>query len=389
MNADLACVTLHVTAPSVSAAQALARQQGVQPVQVRRDWWGEMRARLHARAFPVAAFFRELALLLRAGLTLQTALASLHEKERRPAWAQVMQGLMEAVGQGAVFSAALARYPNVFPAVACSALESAQGASALADVLDRLAQHLEKSTELRRRVVGALLYPTLVVAVGALVTAYLMLFVVPRFAEVYRDLGAAMPWVARWLVVWADVLAAHRAVVYGVLLLVLGVAVGTVLHARLRVHVLGWILRWPAVRSRVALMQTVQLYRGLSMLLASGMPLPRALATLALGSPMPMAAQVGAARAAIESGVAVSDALYAQGLASTVSVRLIAAAEHSGGMVAAMSRLAQMHEADLERDVQWLLKVLEPLLMLAVGLVVGGVVVLLYLPIFELASVLG
>lgn len=389
---DLACTTLHVTASSAEVACALAQSAGVQVVQVRRDLRAEFKARLAARPFPAALFFREMALLLRAGLTLNTALTSLREKEKHPSSARVLDQIIEAVSHGSSFSAALARHPGAFSAVACSSIEAAAGAGGLADVLDRLAQYLEQGEQLRRRVVGALLYPSLVVVVGALVTAYLMFFVVPKFAEVYRDLGPSMPWIARGLVVWAELLHAHAWAVFAVVSVPLLLLTYVAMNQSARQWWLNRFQSLSAVKARYLLYQTVQFYQGLVVLMSSGATLPHALATLS-GNVGVMNRgfqnRIDHARQAIESGIAVSDALYGAGLASTVSVRLIAAGEKSGAMVQSMTRIAQMHEADLTRDMEWLLKVLEPLLMLSVGLVVGGVVLLLYLPIFELANALG
>lgn len=388
IGTDLSHVTLRVAAASIESAQTQAQSRGVQVVQIRRDVRAELKARLSARPFPVALFFRELTLLLRAGLTLTTALISLREKEKHATSAHVLDQILDAVNRGSGFSAALAQHPQIFSVVVCAAVQASAGAGALADVLDRLAEHLEHGEQLRRRVVGALLYPTLVVVVGALVTAYLMLFVVPKFAEVYRDLGPSIPWMARGLVMWAELLQTHAVLVYGAISVPFLVLAYLFFSETARRRVIARIQSWRVLHARYALYQTVQFYQGLVMLLGSGTPLPRALATLAASTTEPFQTRINAARQAIESGIAVSDALFAAELASTISVRLIAAGEQSGAMVQSMTRIAQMHEADLLRDVEWLLKVLEPLLMLAVGFVVGGVVLLLYLPIFELAGAL-
>lgn len=389
IGSDLARVALRVSADSSDRAQALARERGVQPTSVRRDWVAEGKARLVARPFPAALFFRELALLMRAGLTLNTSLSSLNEKEKRPSTKQVLDELIESITTGGSFAKALARHPEHFPAVARSSIEAAEGAGALADVLDRLAAYLEQGEHLKRRVVGALLYPALVVMVGALVSSYLMFFVVPKFSEVYRDLGPTMPWIARWLVVWADLLSSHRTAVYLVLALP-GLALTYVLiDAGSRQRALAWLLSLGPVRARHELFETVQLYRGLVILMSSGASFARALTTMAGSAQGEFKRRIEQSRQQIEGGAAVSDALIASGLATSVSVRLIAAGEQSGSMVQSMTRIAEMHEADLTRDVEWLLKVLEPLLMLAVGVIVGGIVLLLYLPIFELANALG
>lgn len=389
IDEQLACVRLQLSAPSSEHARAQALDRGAQVVRVRRDWWGELRSAMASRPFPAALFFRELALLVRAGLTLDAAFTSLQEKEKNPANALIIEGVCASVSNGASFSEALAQYPRAFSAVACAAVEAAEGADALADVLDRVSEHLEQAEQLRRRVIGAVLYPALIVVVGVLVTAYLMLFVVPQFAQIYEQLGPNIPWLANILVGWAKLLSAHTWAAYAVLgmaALVLGWAS---IDRRLRSAAFRWIQRLKVIELRYRLFLSVQFYRGLAMLLASGTSLPRALSTLEGNATPALAAQIRAARGAIDSGKEVSEALLSAGLASQVSVRLIAAGERSGSMVIAVTRIAQMLERDLDRDVQWLLKVLEPMLMLAVGVVVGAVVLLMYLPIFELASAIG
>jgi general secretion pathway protein F len=160
----------------------------------------------------------------------------------------------------------------------------------------------------------------------------------------------------------------------------------TVADGNLRRTAVNRLLRIPFLRRRHEMFELCRVYRLLVMLTASGTSMVRALQVVRGAVSALYASRADRALALVERGTSVSVALREAGLATQVSVRLLAAGEQTGGMTQAMARIAEMHEQQLARDIDWALKVLEPLLMLGIGLAVGAAVLLLYLPIFELAS---
>jgi general secretion pathway protein F len=241
---------------------------------------------------------------------------------------------------------------------------------------------------LRDRIVAASVYPLVLTGVGTLVVLFLLTYVVPRFSKVYEDIGEAhLPLLSRLLMHWGQTASDH-ALALG--LGFLGLAVGIVyalMRPGTRAAIERRLWRLPAVGEQLRIYQLARFTRTVAMLLKGGVPLVSALdMTGDLLRQPALKSGLDAARTALSEGRSVSDAFGAYGLATDVGIRLLVVGERSGELGETMERIAGFYDDEITRSVEWFSRLFEPALMLVIGLLIGGIVILMYLPIFELAS---
>ncbi len=366
-----------------------ARQRAAQPgwavLAVRRRQFSVRRR----TGLDTVRFADELAALLQAGVSVPEALEVLAERQPRAQVQQQLQSVVLGLQQGQRLSAALAAGPGLVPDFLLASVRSAETSGQLSEALRRYVAYQSRVDALRERITQALVYPAVVASVGAAVVAFLLFYVVPRFAAVFAGVDAELPWGSRLLLgfgSWLDVHAGWVAAgLLGLLALVLAAAADATVRERLWVG----LAALPGVRPLHRLYRLSVFYRNLALLLQGGMPLPQALATAAstLGAGLAPSAQHAAD--ALQRGVGVAAALEQHGLTTPVSRRMLGVAERTGGLAGMLEAVADFHDAELARASDRLARLFEPLVMLLLGLVIGGVVVLLYLPIFDLAGAVG
>jgi general secretion pathway protein F len=379
--------TVAVDAHDAREARALAQDRGYAVLAVRRRL--AVLALLRRRSsFPLQLVSQELRVMLEAGLSLPEAMQALVEKESREDLRHTLKRVADALLEGASFSAALARQPDAFPALYVATIKAAEKTGDLAEALARYVTYQQQLDAIRRKVVSASVYPMLLLGVGVLVALFLLAYVVPRFAAVYQDLGRELPWITQLMLGWGRFLDEHTA------LAALGalVAGAGMVHALSRQSVRAALLRqiWriPRLGERLRIYDLSRLYRTLAMLLRSGMPIVPAMRNASgLLRPEPRA-RLSLALADIEQGNPISQAMAARGLTTPVALRMLRVGERSGRMSELMERIAAYFEDDLARWVDWFTRLFEPILMLLIGGVIGAVVLLLYMPILELAGAL-
>ena len=383
---------LQVEAADAAGAATLARQQGhlVLGVDAHGDWLAAALARLGAlvqsASFPLVQFSQELLALLEAGLTLMEAIETLTEKEQRADIRATLGRVVASLYEGQTLSAALGANPQSFPPLYVATVKASEKTGALAEALSRFIDYQVQMDSVRRQVVSASIYPVLLALVGAAVTLFLMMFVVPRFSRIYVDLGSSLPLFSRLLMQCGEALDGHQAALLGG-----GTALAALLfHAARRPAWRQWLEQrlWhlPAVGHRLHVYQLARFYRSLAMLLRGGMPVVTALQMTADLLQATLRDQLALAAASIREGRSISHAMEKHGLTTAVASRMLRVGERSGRISDMMERIAAFYEEETARWVERFTKLFEPLLMLFIGLVIGGVVVLMYFPIFELAG---
>jgi general secretion pathway protein F len=213
-----------------------------------------------------------------------------------------------------------------------------------------------------------------------------MLYVVPRFSKVYEDIGSELPFFSRLLMQWGQLLEAHRTLALAVMA---GGAAG-VIYLVTRPGFRQWVMRalWriPAVGERIRVYQLARFYRTLGMLLRGGIPIVTALEMVSGLLDDALRVQLAKASDCIREGLPISFAMETYGLTTPVALRLLRVGEHTGGMGEMTERIANFYDEEMARWVDWFTRLFEPLLMAFIGLVIGGIVILMYFPIFELAG---
>ena len=378
-------VDLAIEAFDAQKAAHQVQEQGYAVLGVKRS--GGISRRAPGRSsLRVLGFTQELVALLEAGLNLVAAIETLAEKEDSRQTSQVLSRILERLHRGTAFSDALEEFPDLFPPLYVATVRSNERTGGLAESLTRYTRYRIQMDQVRSKLGSALIYPALLFIVGSVVALFMLFYVVPKFRRIFEDMGTHLPFFSRMLVEWGAAVENHG----GLILLALAGFVFAVASALAKPAVRGGImsrfLRLPAIGERMRIYQYARFYRTLGMLQRSGIPLAGALdiatplLTVALQPAMHQAGRE------VREGVAFSDAMRDNRLTTPIAYRLLRVGEHSGEMPEMLDRIASFHEEQLARWVEWFTRLFEPLLMAAIGIVIGLIVVFLYMPIFELAG---
>jgi general secretion pathway protein F len=365
------------------AARLQAESRGYTVLQVRgRHGFSPLR---QAR-FPVQLFSQELLVLLSAGLPLVEAVETLAQKEKRDEFRALLGRIVAALRQGQPFSAALEQAPAVFSPLYVATVRAAEKTSDLAPALSRYVAYQAQLEAIRKRALNASIYPMVLIAAGALVSLFLLFYVVPRFGKIYEDRTAELPFFSKVLIAWGQFVEGHALLALGALAALAVTTVFVLKGKRTRAALGDLLWRVPAIGERLKVYQLARLYRTTGMLLRGGMPLVAALDMSAELLHPVLRQRLAAASRAISEGRGVSESLDGNGLATPVALRMLVVGEQGGNMGEMMDRAAGFHDEELARWVDWFTRLFEPLLMAVIGLVIGAIVVLMYMPIFELAG---
>lgn len=377
-------VTVALEAPDEPAALEQARAQGLAVLSARpRRALPAFRSPFAAR-FPLLLFSQELVALLSAGLSLPEVVETLAEKEARPEFRRIFGALRRSLYEGRSFSQSLDDFPQTFPSLYVATVRAAERTGDVAEALGRYIAYQERLDTVRRKVVSASIYPLVLLGVGGLVVLFLLGYVVPRFAGVYEEVGHDLPVLSRLLIEWGKLINANGGTL---VVLLVAVAVGvTLAFGRIKQLAGKLAQRFPALGERLRVYHLARFYRTLGMLLRGGTPLVTALGMVSGLMPASMRAQLADATRRIREGGSISAAMEASALVTPVALRLLRVGERSGEMAEMMDRVAVFHDEELARWIDVTTKLFEPLLMAAIGVVIGAIVVLMYLPIFELAG---
>ncbi|OQW86630.1 MAG: type II secretion system protein [Rhodoferax ferrireducens] len=385
LKADTGIGTTMLEAANAAEAEAQVKALGHAVLSVApAPMLNRMRASGSSR-FPLLLFSQELLSLLDSGITIVEAVETLAEKENRPAVRVVLTSIVAGLRQGLPFSATLEGAPRAFPALYVATVRASERTSGLGEALGRYIAYATQLETLRGRLVSAAIYPVLLVAVSALVILFLMGYVVPRFSHIYEDMGGNLPFLSRLLLSWGLAVEQYWSVFIGVgAALVVGAANGGGRMVLQRLLQLLW--RIPAVGERMRVFQLARLYRTLGMLLRGGIAIVPALEMVAGLLSVALQARLLSATQSIRQGNTISLAFEANGLTTAVALRMLRVGERAGNMGEMMERVAAFHDEEMARWAEWATRLLGPVLMLLMGLVIGAVVILMYLPIFQLAD---
>jgi general secretion pathway protein F len=337
--------------------------------------------------FPLALFSQELLSLLEAGLPLLEAIETLAHKEQKTQAKEVYAKLTRLLHEGRPLSQAMQELAAVFPALYTATIRASERTGDLQQALTRYLTYQAQLDRVRKKVTSATIYPALLLFVGCLVILFLMVYVVPRFSKVYEDLGNNLPLLSRVLMGWGQFFEAYS----GTIILSAVLLLCAAFYALTRSIVRDWLqqMLWgiPAVGERLRLYQLARLYRTLGMLLNGGIPLVTALDMVSgLLSQPSMQSNLQNARQRISEGQPISKSMGECKLTTEVAYRMLRVGERSGNMGEMMDRIAKFYDEEIANWIEWFTRLFEPVLMLFIGLAIGGIVLLMYMPVFELAG---
>jgi general secretion pathway protein F len=378
-------VALNLDAANAALAADEVRRQGLSLISLQSRGLRLPLAR-RSRRFPATLFSMELESLLQAGLNLVEALQTLAEKEGQGERQEVLSGLLAAIHRGEPFSQAVAGFPQHFSPLYVATIKASERTGNMREALARYIAYQEELERVRKKIVSASIYPAILMIVGALVISFLMFYVVPRFARVYEDMASTLPFFSRLLLGFGNFVGNHALVLAVGGILVVAAAVWAFSQARFRAWLNTRLWRIPALGVRMKTYQLARLYRTAGMLLNAGIPAVRALEMVRELLAAHLRPSLTRAKTLIEQGQPMSAAMGAVGLATPVATRMMSVGERSGDMGEMFIQIARFHDDEIARFIDWFTRAFEPLLMAVLGLAVGAVVVLMYMPIFELAG---
>ena len=380
-----------IDAQNIADAKKLLRKQGVNPTKVARERSGLFGGKRNKAIKPldIAFFTRQMATMMKAGVPLIQGLEIVANGAEKIKLKELIYALRSDVSGGSDLSTSLAKHPNYFDDLFCSLVKAGEASGQLETMLDRIATYKEKVESLKAKIKKALTYPTAVIVVAIIVTAILLVKVVPVFEDVFNSFGADLPAFTMWVIGLSEVAQKYWFfVLIGIILAIIAFIQARkrsekfadfVDRALLKIPVIGPIIR-EAIIARFA--------RTLATTFAAGVPLVQALdSTAGAAGNVVFRNATLQIRNGVSTGQSLTNAINISGVFDVMVVQMISIGEESGSLDMMLDKVASFYEESVDNAVDNLSSLLEPLIMAILGVLVGGLVIAMYLPIFQLGNV--
>ncbi|HEV7801477.1 MAG TPA: type II secretion system F family protein [Burkholderiales bacterium] len=385
LKSDGSILSLTLDAVDAHQAQAQAGADGMRVLSVRAKRGWQLGGGRGGK-FPLLLFSQELLALLNAGINLVEAIETLAEKEERAETKTVLLELMARLREGLPFSVALEQTPSAFPTLFCATVHASERTGGLAEALGRYVAYQNQLEAVRKRLVSAAIYPVVLIVVGFLVVAFLLVYVVPRFSQVYAEMGENLPWLSRMLMNWGGFIEKQGLLAFTLLGVAGALAWYTARRPATQRRLAAALWRVPAVGKRMRVYQLARFYRTMGMLLRGGMAAAPSMRMVANLLHAGMREQLERALTLIREGRSISQAMESERLVTPVALRMLRVGERTGRMDEMMEKIAEFHDEEMARWIDWFSKLFEPILMAVIGIMIGVIVLLMYMPIFDLAG---
>lgn len=377
---------MEVQAESVEEAMHKAEAQGFTVLKIKSRTQSTSFLQ-STKQFPVLLFCREFGVLLNAGLSVSEVIETLIGKSTQPHVQATLQTLLSNIQQGQSLSQAMENVGGeVFPTLLVTSIRTAETTGDIPQALARYQHYAENLEILKKKVISASIYPAIVVGFGFAVFAFLLLHVIPKFSHIYRSQVAESSQSKQFILWLGDLSEKYSSVLIGLFILIAVGCMVILTNKQVRSWMISYLFKIPYWGEKFRTYHLSRLYRAFSMLLASGVSVPRALALVENMLDKSLTSNLKSASEKIQTGALFSEAFNQSGLSTIVADRLFRIGEKSGAMDIMMAHAADYHDEEMLRWVDRFTKVLEPVLMAVIGLLIGGLVLMMYLPIFDLAG---
>ena len=378
-------------APSPQVVEVYLRRLNIKPIEIKAQKETTFRLTLkRVSEKELMLFTRQFATVLEAGLPIVKALETLSMQQKNPYFRKILDDIKKKVEGGSALSDAMAEYSKVFGRLYIHMVRSGEASGNLDEVLKRLAVYLEKIVSIKSKVKHAMIYPSVIVLVTIVVIAILMIFVIPKFAQLFAEAGQALPLPTQILINISN----NFKYIFGIFLaLVIGFVVlikylrrsekGRLETDRLllKIPIFGELFHKAAV-SRMA--------RTLGSLITAGVPLLQAIAVAAETSGNKVIEKaLEDVRLSVAAGQTIADPMFYTGVFPYMLIEMVRVGEMSGRLDEMLNKVADFYEEEVDRTVATISTLIEPILLVILGGVIGGILVALYLPIFQLGGVVG
>ncbi|HEY2986080.1 MAG TPA: type II secretion system F family protein [Candidatus Binatia bacterium] len=380
---------------SQQAVLARLRSQRIQPIPTRvREKGKGLEKEITIPGFgskikphDVMIFTRQFATMIDAGLPIVQGLDILSQQTENKVFRNTIRTIKQDVEGGSTLAEALKKHPKVFDDLYVNMVAAGEAGGVLNTILNRIAVFIEKSTKLKRKVKGAMIYPITIVVVAVAVVSILLIYVIPVFGELYGSMGKALPLPTQITINVSNWFRAY--VVY-----LFGGAVAFAIAVRLyyktdngKLRIDGFLLRLPIVGDLIRKVAVARFSQNMSILLTSGVPILDGLAITAKTAGNKVVEQaVMKCRISISQGKTVAEPLAESKIFPPMVCQMVAIGENTGSLDALLKKVAEFYEEEVDSAVANLTALMEPVIMVVLGVIIGGLVISMYLPIFQLGS---
>lgn len=369
--------------------KAQLRKQGINPTKVRKKGMSLGGAGKKIKPLDIALFARQMATMMKAGVPLLQSFDIIADGVEKPAMRKLVDELKQHVAAGNSFAAALRTKPQYFDDLFCNLVDAGEQSGALESLLDRVATYKEKTEALKAKIKKAMNYPIAVIAVAIIVSCILLIKVVPQFKEVFSSFGAELPAFTLFVIGISEGLQE-----WWLIFLIALIGVGyAFIQAKQRSEKFRdaldrTILKAPIVGNIVYKAAVARYARTLSTTFAAGVPLVEALDSVAGATGnVVFRNAVAKVKQDVTSGMQLNFSMRSTNVFPAMAVQMTAIGEESGALDTMLDKVASYYEAEVDNAVDGLTSLMEPLIMSVLGVLVGGLIIAMYLPIFQLGSV--
>lgn len=338
----------------------------------------------------VVIFTRQFATMIDAGLPIVQGLDILAKQTGNKAFKAVLSGVRDTVETGGSLADGMRRYPKAFDELYVNMITAGENGGILDIILERLALQLEKNMKLKRELKTAMIYPSVVVGAAVIVTAVLLVFVIPTFAELFADFGAALPLPTQIVINMSNFVVAHGLLILATLLAAAGFMIKFFGTDRGREVLDPVLLKLPVLGDIIRKVAVARFTRTLGTMVSSGVPILDALLICAKTAGNKVVERdVQRARISISEGKPMAEPLADSAVFPQMVVSMIGVGESTGALDAMLGKIADFYEDEVDNAVSAMKQLIEPLMILFLGVVIGGLVIAMYLPIFKMGAVVG
>jgi general secretion pathway protein F len=385
LTAAMAVELIDVDAVSAEEARRFVESSGGRLLDLR-----QLRASWHSKsrgaAFNLSVFNQQLHSLLDAGQPVVDAIDILGHNDRRGRHRAIYDTLLQGLQAGRQLSEAMANLPSIFPPLYVAMVRASETTGTVRASIRRFMQYQRQVDEIRGKLVSAAIYPAILLSVSFVVIAFLMLYVVPRFSAVFDDVAVRNHASAGFVQIWGGFVRHHAVLAWSGFLFGVTMILVLALHPRVRGGLYRKLLTAPWIGEKVWILQLARMYRTLGMLLRSGVSVLAAMRMTGGSLPLAMQADIRVATQSVSEGKPMSVVMAECGLSTEVAQRLLVAGESSGNLDEMMERIADFYDQEMATWIDTAGRLIEPALMVGIGLVIGAIVLMLYAPIFDLAN---
>ncbi len=337
----------------------------------------------------LVVFSRQLTTLIESGIPIVNALDILYEQTPNPYFKRIIGLVLKDLKEGSSFAGAIVKYPDIFSELYVSMIQAAETSGNLPEILERLSVYLEKSSALRKKVISSLTYPAVVIIMAILITSFLIFKVIPSFKDIFRTLGGTLPLPTQILIGFSDFLRGN-VLWLGAIIVVIVVAFKKYISTPRGMRQFHYsLLKMPLVGDIVTKVSIAKFARTFATLVRSGVPFVGALDIVGKTSGNKIVEEaVMKSKQSIQEGVPISEPLSECPVFPPMVVKMIGVGEKTGKLEQMLSKIAEFYEEQTEIVIASLTSLIEPLVIAFLGVVVGGIVIALFLPIIQITRML-